>query len=1139
MKEIKEIVRDFKLTTLALNNKNTVYLILFILVIFGMSSYVTLPKELFPEVNFPTVMVQTIYPGNSAEDMENLVSKELEKELKSLKGIKSLKSTSVQDVSMLFVEYSASTKIDDVLQDVKDAVDKARADLPDDLPSDPAVIEVDFSEFPIININISGDYNLDELKEYAEYFQDEFEGIQEISKVGIKGLSEKEIQINVDIHKMESMGVSFTAIENAIAYENMTISGGDIEMNDARRSVRIIGEFQTIDEIRDIVVKNDDQSIVYLKDVAEVVNTYADAESYARLNKNPVVSLQVIKKSGENLINATDNIYKAIELAREIKAIPADLTITITNDQSEQVRAQLSNLENSMVIAIIFVVSVLFFFLGLRNASLVGFAIPISMLLSFVILSAMGTTINMIILFGLILALGMLVDNALVVVENIYRFVDNGYSIQQAAKQATGEIAIPIIASTLTTLAAFFPLIFWNSLMGEFMKYLPITLIIVLSSSLFAALVITPVLATKLVKAKKEEKPINKRKLTIISLGIIAFSVIFYVTKKYSFANILMFSGVLTLLYTFVLANLANWFQNVFLVWLENIYVKFISFSLKGIKPYLFLVATIFMLFATIFVFFGVRQPDVSMFPANEPEYINIIAEFPVGIDLETTDSLMKIVETDLYEQLEPNEKNIESVLTTVGKGASRENETTIGNNANRAIITIKFIDFQDRENLNTSALMKNLSSHFNKRYSGISFFVEKNKMGPPAGSPINLEISGKEMPTLIALSDSIISKIENSGIDGIEELKIDIEIGKPELLITIDREKSRRFGLSTGQIATSIRTAIFGKEISSFKVGEDEYPIQLRFAQKYRYNLSSILNQKMIFRNPKGQMLEVPISAVADIKFSSSYGAIKRTDQERTVTVFSNVIEGYNANKINQLVQAEIANFNFPDGYGVDFTGEQEEMKESMAFLTTALVIAIALILIILVTQFNSIFKPLIILASVLFSTIGVFGGIAAFDMDFIVIMTGIGIISLAGVVVNNAIVLIDYIDFLKSNRKKELGLEQEDNLSTEEIVNCIVKAGQTRLRPVLLTAITTILGLVPMAIGLNINFATLLSEFNPQIFFGGENASFWGPMASTVIFGLTFGTFLTLVIVPTMYLIGNKIKLYFVNKKQLRIRN
>ena len=1128
----KEIVRNFFLTSLSLKNKNTVYLIIAVVLIFGVYSYMSLPKELFPEVNYPTVFIQTVYPGNSPEDMENLVTRQLEKELKTLKGLKNLSSTSVQDVSMIFVEYNANIQIKDVIQDVKDAVDKAKSELPDDLPSDPEVIELDFSEFPIINLNLSGDFNLDELKVYAEHLQDEIETIYEISKVEIKGLPDKEIQINIDIHKLQSLNIGLTTIENAIAYENMTVSGGDVKMGNSRRNVRIKGEFISVEEIENIIIKHENQKVVYLRDVAEVKEAYADAESYARLNKEPVVSLQVVKKSGENLLKATDQVFEIVETAHTEKAIPNDLKITITNDQSDKVNKQLDNLMNSMIMGIIFVVIILFFFLGLRNALMVGFAIPMSMLLSFVILSAMGATINMIILFGMILALGMLVDNAIVVIENIYRFVDKGYSLGQAAKQATGEIAIPIIASTATTLAAFFPLLFWHDMMGEFMKYLPITLIVVLTSSLFVALVITPVIASKFVKKIEDQKPPTIKKTLIISGILIVLALILYFLKMNVLANMLMLSGIFFMLYTFVFVHVAKWFQNVLLVKMENFYDRTIEYTLRGKHPYLFFGGTILLMLITLIFFFGIKQPQISLFPQNEPQYINVIAELPVGTDLEATDSIMLLVEKDIYKKIEPHKDYVESVLTTVGKGVTRGNSPAIGNNANKGQITINYIDFKFRKDFNTSEFMKDLALYLNNRYPGITFFIEKNQMKPPTGAPINIELQGNEMEQLIAYSDTIINTIEASGIDGIENLSIDIETGKSELIINIEREKARRLGLSTGQIAGAIRTAIFGKEVSKFKVGEDEYPIQLRFAKKYRYNLDALMNQQITFRNNQGKILSIPISAVASITPSSSYGSVKRTDQKRTVVISSNVIEGYNANKINKLVQDELANIDFPEGYKIDFTGEQEDMQKTMNFLMTAMLIAVALILIIMVTQFNSIIKPFIIIGSVIFSTIGVFGGLATFNMDFIVIMTGIGIISLAGVVVNNAIVLVDYIDFVKSNRKKELDMDEEDNLSMDEIIKAIVIAGKTRLRPVLLTAITTILGLIPMATGFNIDFNGLFTEFKPDMYFGGDNATFWGPLSWTVIFGLTFATFLTLVIVPAMYLIANRLKL--VGKKK-----
>lgn len=1122
----EKLHRKFGLTAWALNNKNTVYLIIFVIVVFGAISYSRLPKELFPEVNWPTVYVQTIYPGNSPEDIENLISRQIEKECSTIKGVKEVRSTSAQDFSMVFIEFNSGIEVEDVLQDVKDAVDEAKSELPDDLLTDPQVIELDFSEFPVININLSGDYNLDELKTYAEYMQDELESIYEVSKVEIKGLNDKEIQVNIDVHKMEAFDLSFTTIENAIAYENMTVSGGEIKMGDTRRSIRIVGEFETVEELSNIVVKNENNNIVYLKDVAEVVDGYAEPKSFARLNHEPVVSLQVVKKSGENLLSCIAQVMTKLEEAKMSGDLPENLSISITNDQSENVKSQLDNLENSLLMGVILVVIVLFFFLGLRNATLVGIAIPMSMLLSFTVFGIMGTTINMIILFSLVLALGMLVDNAIVVVENIHRFIDEGYSIGEACKHATSEIAVPIIASTATTLAAFLPLAFWDDLMGEFMKLLPITLIIVLTSSLFVALVITPVIGSIFVKRNQDEKPLNKKRLTISSIILVAVAIVFYLLKLNILANLLTITAILMLLYTYILLKLSKKFQSTFLNWLENFYSRFIAFTLRKKRPVIIFFGSIGLMFLTL-IFMGARNLDVILFPDNEPQYVNIIAELPSGTDVTATDSIMKIVENDISDFLVPYDKIVESLLTTVGEGVSRQRSFAIGTTSNKGLVTIKFVDYQYRFGISTSDVMTELTEYMNNRYPGMKIFVEKDANGPPTGNPINIELTGDDLMTLVSLSDTLINLINNSGIDGIEKLEIDIETGKPELIVNVDREKARRFGLSTGQIATSIRTSLFGKEVSDFKVGEDEYPIQLRFADEFRYNLTSLMNQKLAFRNNMGKLLKVPISAVADIELSNSFGQVKRLDQIRTITIFSNVIEGYNANRINSLIKLTLDEYDMPDGYSYSFTGEQEDMKRSMSFLMQAMLIAVALILIILVTQFNSIIKPLIIMFSVMLSTIGVFGGIATFKMDMVIIMTGIGIISLAGVVVNNAIVLIDYIDFLKLSRKKELGLEPEDNLPLDEIVPLIAKAGQTRLRPVLLTAITTILGLLPMAIGVNINFKTALADFNPDIFFGGDNAAFWGPMSWTVIFGLTFATFLTLVVVPSMYLIGNRIKL------------
>ncbi len=1122
--------REFKLTTAALKNKNTVFLLLIIVIGFGLYSYRSLPKELFPDIYIPTVMVQTFYFGNPPVDIENLITRPIEKELESIRGVKEITSNSLQDVSVIFIEFTTGTDINQALQEVRDGVDKAKSELPNDLLDDPMITDIDFSEFPIININLSGDFSINELKYYAEYLEDEIESVPEISKVEIQGITEREVKINVDPLKLESYELNFGDIESAISSENVSISGGEIRVNGTRRSLRVIGEFDNVKQMENIIIKHENQDVVYLKDVADVIYGFEDAESYARLNKENVVTLQVVKKGGENLLNATDKIFKILDQARENETLPKKLNVTITNDQSDMIKKQLSNLENSIIMGVIFVLLVLYFFLGIRNALFVGLAIPTSMFMSFMILGLMEYRINMIVLFSLILALGMLVDNAIVVVENIYRFVDRGYTRFEAAKRAVGEIAMPIISSTATTLAAFFPLLFWDSLMGEFMKYLPVTLIIVLTSSLFVALVIIPVVSSTYIRYGDQNPPPNKRKNIRVAIAMIVLAVLFYLIGVYAIANLLMAFALIGLLNLVFLYRLSKWFQERFLVWLENAYLTTLKFVLRKRNPQFIILGTFLLLIATI-MFYIARGPKFDLFPTADPDYINIIAELPIGTDIDVTNEVMKNIEGDVYDIIGKDTTILKSLVTIVGNGAVGENEGFSGKSGgpNRGLITVSFIDYEYRNGISTAKFLKSFNKGLVNKYPGVDVSVERQSNGPPTGKPINLEISGKNFDKLLELTDTIRAYINASHVEGIEGLKIDLDVGKPEIIVKIDRDKARMFGLSTYQIASTLRTSIFGKEISDYKIGEDEYPIQLRLQDKYRYDLGSLMNQDITFRSQtSGKIIQVPISAVASIEYSTTYGSVLRKDLNRVITIWSNVVEGYNATEINNQLRELMKQFEMPPGYKYEFTGEQQEQQESMEFLVRAMLIALALILMILVSQFNSVVKPGIILFSVLLSTIGVFGGLGTFKMDFIVIMTGIGIVSLAGVVVNNAIVLIDYINLLKLRKRKEMGMEETANLPLKESVECIVEAGKTRLRPVLLTAITTILGLIPLASGLNFNFETLLSDFDPQIYFGGTNAAFWGPMSWTIIFGLTFATVLTLLIVPAMYHVLYKVKLW-----------
>ena len=1116
-------IREFGLSSFSVDNSTSVIILTLIITVLGLGAYRTMPKESFPEIVIPTVYVGTPYPGNSPVDMENLITRPIEKQLKSLNNVKDIKSTSVQDFSSIVVEFTPGVELAKAIQDVKDAVDKSKSELPTDLDQDPNVLEVNTSDFPIMNVNISGPYSEQELKRYGEYLEDAIEKLPEISKADLAGTIEREIQINVDPYKMESVGVSFNDISGAIQTENMTVSGGSIKNGDFERTLRVDGEFTNPEDLLNIIVKTDQQKIVYLKDVAQIKDTFKDRTSYARSKNLPVITINVTKRSGENLLDAADKIKEIIETTKANR-FPENLEISITNDQSKQTRIQVSDLENSIIFGIILVVLVLMFFMGFRNALFVGSAIPLSMFISFLVLDSFGITLNLMVLFSLILALGMLVDNGIVVVENIYRMMQEGKPAVQAAKEGVGEVAWPIITSTLTTLAAFLPLAFWDDLVGEFMKYLPITLIIVLSASLFVALVINPVMTAMFMKIEDmtQDKPKKGSLRTAGFLGLLAL--ICYLVGWNTIGSLAIVSSLLTLVYVFFLRKAVGWFQSVFLVRMENGYESLLTFSLKGRNPIKILVGTFLLLIFSI-VLLGVSSPKVLFFPDNQPQLVNVFVEFPIGTSIEATNTFVDKMEDEMMAKLEPYGGILESVITQVGEGTGDPTQgPSIQSTPHKAKITIGFVDYIDRQGIDTNEAME-VIRELAKVYPGVLITVDKQQNGPPVGNPVNIEFVGEDYEQLIAYVEETKAYLESNSIPGLEELKTDLSLGSPEVVVRIDREKARRFGLSTSSIAMELRTSLFGLEVSKYKEGEEDYPIFLRLDENSRYDINTLVNKKIGFRDKFGDKREVPISAVADIQYGSTYGSVKRKDSEKVVSMFSNVLDGYNPTEINGQIKDLMGAYPVPEGITVKYTGEQEEQAKSQAFLLRALGIAVSLIFLIIVAQFNSVISPFIIMTSVLFSTIGVFLGLVIFNMDFVVIMTGIGIISLAGVVVNNAIVLIDYTDLVRVRKREELGIQKGSYLALPDLLASIVEAGKTRLRPVLLTAITTVLGLIPLAIGMNINFATLLSEFDPQFYVGGDNAAFWGPMAWTVIFGLTFATIITLVLVPVMYLLTDKL--------------
>lgn len=1120
--------RQFALSSFAVDNGTSIFILTIMILIFGLQSYQRMPKEQFPDVKWPTVYINTPYFGNSAADIENLVTRPIEKELQTVEGIKDIKSTSVQDYSVITAEFETDIDLEEAVRKVKDAVDKAKQELPTDLDQEPTVLDINLSEIPIVVINVSGDYGNDELRSYAEYLQDKIEELDEINRVDMKGTMDREMKVEVDLLKMESMQVSFSDIENAISSENVTMSAGEIlNQDDFRRAIRVKGEFESVADLENMIVKSENQRPIFLKDIAKVEYGFKERTSIARSDGLPVISLDVIKRQGENLLDAADEIKVLTDEARA--ELPSDLKISLFNDQSVNTRNQVNNLENSIIAGVILVVLVLLFFLGIRNALFVGLAIPLSMLMGILWLYLTGVTMNIVVLFSLILALGLLVDNAIVVVENIFRFMQEGYSNADAAKYGAGEVAMPIIASTATTLAAFVPLAFWPGIMGSFMQYMPITLILVLTSSLFVALVINPVFTSRFMKVdeRADEAQVRIRRRNNVLIGsavMLVLAVVFHLAGVDWARNLLGIVLLVTVLNFFILRPSAFNFQNRFLPRLENFYDHFVAGALKYPKTVFF--STFLLLFVAMGLL-GIFPPKVIFFPSADPIYVNAFVELPLGKDIEATSELMEELEAKVAEAVEPYQGVVEAVLSQIGENTSDPNgPPEPGVSPHKARLTVSFVPTEERNGVSTFDIMEEIRTAV-QGYPGVSISVDKNADGPATGKPINLEIQGEQVDQLVTMSDKVISYFNSKNIPGIEELQSDVKIGKPELIVNIDREAARRYEVSTYSIATAIRTAVFGKEVSKFKDGEDEHPIVIRLDESYRYDIDNLLNQKVTFRNPaNGQIVQVPIAAVADVDYTSTYSSIKRKNLDRVVTIYSNVIEGYNANEIVAQMDDYMKLYPLPEGFTYEFTGQQQQQTEDMAYLNVAFLVALFSIFIIIVAQFNSISSPFIIILSVLFSTIGVFLGYVFTGRDISVIFTGVGIISLAGVVVNNAIVLIDYVNLMLKNKREERDVESDQELSDEDVKDAIAKAGAIRLRPVLLTAITTVLGLIPLAIGFNFNFFTFISRLDPQIFIGGDNTAIWGPMAWTVIYGLTFATFLTLVVVPVMFWLSFQLK-------------
>lgn len=1109
--------KEFKPSSWAIDNKISIYILTFFITIAGLFSYNSLPKESFPEIVVPTIYINTVYLGNSPTNIENLVTKPIEKQLKGLSGMKKLNSTSLQDVSVIMVEFNTNMKVSDVKEKVKDAVDKAAMDLPKDLTRQPNVLEVNFSELPIMYVNLAGKMDLNKLKLYAESLKDKIEGMKEISKVIMVGDLEREIQVNVDMYKMQSANLSLGDIQRAVQYENMNFSGGLVPMDGMKRNISIKGEFKSVDEIKNIIVTSGSGAKLYLKDIADIVDGNKEQESYARLEGKNVITLNIVKRSGENLIDASDKITALLETMKK-DDFPTDLKVTVTGDQSEKTRSTLHDLINTIIIGFILVTFILMFFMGVTNALFVAASVPLSMFIAFWAMPAIGGafdfsyTMNMIVLFAFLLALGIVVDDAVVVVENTHRLFENGKrDIKTAAKMAAGEVFMPVLSGTLTTLAPFVPLLFWNGIIGKFMFFLPVTLIVTLLASLLVAYIVNPVFAVDFMKPHlTNHKEKWTKNTTFTAIGFLILGLFIHLKGHHATGNLTFFILGFYLLNKFVLYGVFEKFQTKTWPAFQTRYAKFLVRFLK--RPGLALVGVL-VLFIFSLGFFVVRGPKVVFFPQGDPNFVYVYLKLPVGTDPLQTNQAMLFAESKVNNVLGDSNKIVKSIITNVTKQTTDPQDQDQSDYPNRGKIAISFVDFKDRDGVSTSKYLEELQK-MNWNIPGAEISVSKEQAGPPVSKPVNIEISGDNFDELVSNSIQLKRFLDKQKIEGVVNLKSDFETIKPEIVFNVDRERANREGISTATIGMEIRNAVFGAEISKFRDENDQYPIQLRYKYDQRNNIEALRNLKITFRdmNMGGILRSVPLSSFAQVEYSNTYGGIKRKMQKRVISLSSNVVNGFNENEVVGVVKKALLEFKPVGKVDVKMTGQQEEQAETGAFLGTALLYSIALMLLILVLQFNAVGKPLIILSEILFSIIGVLIGTALFKMDMSIVMTGVGIIALGGVVVRNGILLIEFAEVARS---QGMGLW-----------DATVEAGRTRMTPVILTATAAILGLIPLAVGLNMDFETLFASGDPQLYFGGDNVVFWGPLAWTMIFGLAFATFLTLLLVPAMYLMSERLK-------------
>ena len=1091
--------REFAPSTFAIGHRTSVLVLLFIIALLGALAYRATPKESFPEIAVPIIAINTVYPGASPADVESQVTRVIEEDLATLSELADLTSTSVEGYSSITAEFDPDIDLEYAIQKVRERVDLARPDLPDEA-EEPSIFEFSFAEIPIMQVNLSGDYGLVRLKEIAEDLEDRVEAHPEVLRADVRGGLEGEVKVEVDLARLQHYGVGLGDVIEAIGNENVNVPGGSLPVGGDDFLVRVDGEFDDPSVIEDIVISTANGRAIYVRDVAEVEFGFSDRENFARLDGAAVVTLDVVKRSGANIIETSALVKSDIEAMRP--DFPPSTRVAVTSDQSSDIAQMVSSLENNIVSALILIVGVLLFYLGARTSVFVAISIPTSMFLSFMVLRIMDLSMNMVVLFSLILALGMLVDNAIVVVENIYRFLEEGWSRREAARKGTGEVAVPIMAATATTLAAFFPLLFWSGTVGDFMGYLPKTLIVTLSSSLFVALCVVPTLCAMFMTLEgSRPRPLRPAaRWTLAGAGgLVLFAVA--VVNPLTATLFLATAATTWVAYRFVLRKAATLFREGILSRVMASYEAGLRWALSHRLAVVSMTAAAFVGTAALW---GALGRGVEYFPESMPPgQILVDVEAPVGTRVQVTDSLVRVIENQLDSLGVPDSESVVAVAGGTGGGGDPfGGGGPTGPEAGR--VTISLVEFQDRGR-DAFQVLADLQAQVGTQLAGAEITVDKVSDGPPQGAPVSIEVVGDDPETLKELSDAVLDVLEGAPVyRKLVGLHSDLNEARPQLAVSVDRERAALYDLNTAKVGRAIRGAINGVEAAKFRTGNDEYDIVVRLAEPYRRELEGLRELKVVAE----EGVQVPLVSVATWSVEEGAGSIRRKDRSRLATITADVAAGYANNAVLAEVRATLTDFeaSLPPGYGMRYTGQSEEQEEAMAFLGTAFLIALLLIAFILISQFNSVVKPFIILTSVVMSTAGVLLGLLVFNMPFGIINTGVGIISLAGIVVNNAIILIDYIDVLRTR----------DGMDRRE---ALVQGGKTRFRPVVLTATTTALGLVPLAVGLNFDFFGLYGSLSPELYWGGEQAAWWGPMAVAIIAGILFATFLTLALVPVMY--------------------